>query len=101
MSEPLIENLGKYNFWNEMVIKYPKIMGKFCTWIDEYKKKNNWNVITGSNIKYHDLPLAMQAGIFIQFQSEICPTHTQFDLESIKEQIEDYFEDCEDEEVPH
>lgn len=75
------DNLTKENFWNELYAKYPLGMKMFCDWIDAYKKKNNWdnlfknhyagnhamNGIEYKTIKYHDLPLAMQIGIWIEF----------------------------------
>jgi len=72
------DNLTKENFWNEMQQKYPDQMKKFCSWIDEYKKKNDWNSlfpIVGRpkhwmDIKYHHLPLAMQMGIFNEYCEE-------------------------------
>lgn len=84
----MIENLTKENFWNEMQEKYPKAMKKFCDWIDNYKKENNWEVLFNGHKfthysgvdkeienytktpKYHELPLSMQMGIFCQFQFE-------------------------------
>ena len=79
-----MENLNKENFWNELYEKYPLGMKVFCDWIDEYKKKNNWKMLFNSNSeyqnadgknaiapKYHDLPLAMQIGIWIEFCSEL------------------------------
>jgi hypothetical protein len=58
-----MENLTKENFFNEMQKKYPKAMDIFCKWIDEYKKRVEWDC----PLKYHDLPLAMQAGIWSVF----------------------------------
>ena len=79
-----MESLTKENFWNELAEKYPAQMKKFCDWIDEYKKRINWNELfnkfystNGSAVpeimnvpKYHDLPVAMQIGIFFQFTVE-------------------------------
>jgi len=83
-----MENLTKENFWNEMQQKYPLAMKDFCNWIDEYKKTNNWkklfndtyhqtNVkragngeicsIDFSTPKFHDLPIAMQMGIWNEY----------------------------------
>lgn len=86
----LTENLTKENFFNEMMELYPLAMKLFCNWVDEYKKAVNWNVLfnngkeknygvnlnqlpnskTGRydhDIKFHDLPYAMQQGIWIEF----------------------------------
>lgn len=86
--------LTKENFWNELHEKYPLGMKRFCDWIDEYKKRVDWDKvfhvpqyevwvgsptgfmkkIGGQEIspapKYHDIPIGMQIGIFIQFQIE-------------------------------
>lgn len=86
-----METLTKENFWNEMEQKYPKAMKHFNEWIDSYKKKNNWEILfnagwyagiatsyTKEGIpynyfnkhqtpKYHELPIAMQFGIFIEY----------------------------------
>jgi len=55
-------------------------MKVFCQWIDEYKKRVGWSQLFYSphspqnrDIKYHDLPIAMQVGIFWQFTLEIEP----------------------------
>lgn len=80
----LPESLTKENFWDGMNEKYPMAMQKFCTWIDEYKKRVEWDMMfrerhgrdADDNVKfekpkYHDLPLAMQIGIFGQFSNEL------------------------------
>jgi hypothetical protein len=76
----LEQTLTKENFWNEMMEKYPKAAKSFCEWIDEYKKAVGWNGlfresnsrdengdIVGGTKKYHELPYAMQYGIWIEF----------------------------------
>lgn len=77
-----MESLTKENFWNAIQEQYPVEMKMFCDWIDEYKKRVQWNMLfkhlpgySGGAVgfkypKYHDLPLAMQIGIFIQFTVE-------------------------------
>lgn len=79
-----MDSLTKENFWNDLYEKFPAEMEIFCKWIDEYKNKINWNdLFTRVNCigdqpnhceinppKYHDLPIAMQIGIFIQFRAE-------------------------------
>lgn len=75
-------SLTKENFWNSMNEKYPEEMKQFCDWIDEYKKRIKWNIIfaddstspnglTVTAPKYHELPIAMQIGIFMQFVIEL------------------------------
>lgn len=67
--------MTKENFFNDLGAKFPEAMKLFKTWIDQYKQDNNWqDLFNGWESfeapKYHDLPLAMQAGIFIQFAQE-------------------------------
>ena len=67
-------------FWKNMEENYLYAMKLFKTWIDEYKKENQWDTLFNVNTscsgkcnspspKYHDLPAAMQYGIFQQFAS--------------------------------
>lgn len=88
-----MEKLTKENFWNDLMEKYPEEMKQFCAWIDEYKERVDWKRLfnTGTDYtgylgmpgkpitefkqvreapKYHDLPIAMQVGIFFLFTSE-------------------------------
>ena len=79
------ENFNKENFWNEMQQRYPLAMKEFCVWIDIYKEKNKWEDLFNDSYsktnyqyasngevtsidfafpKFHDLPLAMQMGIW-------------------------------------
>lgn len=60
----------KENTFNALCEKYPLTMGRFCEWIDEYKEDNNWNTLFYSNVKFHDLPYALQVGIWFQFVAE-------------------------------
>lgn len=82
---PPLTSLSKANFWNDLTEKYPEEMKHFCIWIDEYKKRVDWNTLFNSNSnwqncdgknapapKYHDLPIAMQVGIIIQYFIETC-----------------------------
>jgi len=73
------ETLTKENFWDELQQLYPEGMKVFSEWIDEYKKRVGWAHLFNSKFreteigriyqrpKYHDLPTAMQAGIFLEF----------------------------------
>lgn len=77
-----IDSLTKEEFWNDLMEKYPAEMKEFCAWVDEYKKRVDWddlfyNHLAGArrnsywmNIKYHHIPVAMQIGIFLQYVSE-------------------------------
>jgi hypothetical protein len=71
-----METLTKENFWDEMSQKYPKVMKHFLNWIDGYKEDNEWRKLFNaythiSNVlqapKYHELPIAMQFGIFLEW----------------------------------
>lgn len=76
--------------------KYPKAMANFKTWIDRYKSEHDWdtlfnadfikftkeqkkgedlvqNIISSVIPKYHELPIAMQFGIFMEYQYYIGP----------------------------
>lgn len=87
-----MENLNKKNFWNRIFETYPNACKEFCDWIDKWKEENgtqDWYFKTRIpglefNIKFHDYPLAMQAGIFIEFASnQGCSWETdlvEFDL---------------------
>lgn len=78
-----MDKLTKENFWNELHQKYTGEMEQFCEWIDEYKKQVDWNILFNSQSdyqnadgknakapKYHELPVAMQIGIFLQYVAE-------------------------------
>ncbi len=84
-----MKNLTKENFWDALYEKYPKGVQFFYDWIDKYKKKNNWDKLFNGGVlgcsrasdgngydphgspteapKFHDLPIAMQIGIWIEF----------------------------------
>lgn len=85
-----METLTKENFWNEMEQKYPKAMKHFLEWVNSYKEENSWNQLFNSGKvgsgtyksndgllitnytdvlapKYHELPIAMQFGILIEY----------------------------------
>lgn len=93
----MVKSLTKENFWNELFQKYPGEMEVFCQWIDSYKKSVAWEHLLGSSIKYHDLPIAFQIGIFIQFTLEVQHHETFLNdqcIESMDQliaQIKDFF----------
>jgi hypothetical protein len=109
------EKLTKENFWDELYERYSAVQ-VFCDWIDEYKKRVNWNVLFNGGIreypyvngvikftdvpKFHDLPIAMQWGIFQQFCAENHPSgfggiestfEHPIDVDKIPELITEYF----------
>lgn len=100
-----MENLNKENFWNRIYETYPEACQEFCDWIDKYKAENNWNVLFNSDSnwqdkdgknatapKYHDLPIAMQTGIFIEFCRVKGGCHWDVDLMEfdLAEEIENW-----------
>ena len=62
-----MEILTKANFWDGIEKKYPSEFIQFAEWIDKYKAENHWKDLFPSDIKFHQLPGAMQLGIFIQY----------------------------------
>lgn len=63
-----MENLGKENFWNEMMERCPKAVDVFKKWIIGYMNrveghKNLFMEDTG----FYDLPYEMQMGIMNRF----------------------------------
>ncbi len=77
------ESLTKENFFDEMNNKYPFGLAQFLKWLDKYKKEIGWeNVFNGiktmnqgvgfekESCKFHELPIAMQMGIYFQFMRE-------------------------------
>lgn len=105
-----MNSLTKENFWNELHEKYPKSVQQFCDWIDKYKKKVDWNKLFNSDSdwqdangknapapKFHDLPIAMQIGILLQYMSEkpikygIIMPDIAHNFTSFPELIKDFF----------
>jgi len=67
----LQESLTKENFWNALYQEYPKGTQVFCDWIDEYKKEVEWDLLIGYDVKFHNLPHAMQLGIWVFFLQDM------------------------------
>jgi hypothetical protein len=88
-----MQSMTKEHFWNLLQAQFPEQMNDFTRWIDEFKRREHWEILfnTGhetnygpgergawpykSNYhkhypKFHDLPPAMQIGIFIQYTVE-------------------------------
>lgn len=73
-------------FWDELHKTYEIDVEYFYNWIDKYKKTIGWNALyrpltSGgargfSYPKFHDMPTAIQFGIFLQFVSEKGHTET-------------------------
>ena len=78
--------MTKANFWDKIQSEYPEEMGEFLSWLEEFKRRENWSDLFGQigqakpfpdgsinwadRLKFHDLPNAMQIGIFIQYTIE-------------------------------
>ncbi|MEQ8685467.1 MAG: hypothetical protein RIE86_09245 [Imperialibacter sp.] len=107
-----MENLTKENFFDGMMIKYPDAMKIFCDWIDEYKKRVNWKRLFNSDSnwqdekgknapapKFHDLPIAMQYGVWLHFLSDHDVVCGNFDIEnlskSLRNEIEEWMSEIE------
>jgi len=98
--------MTKDDFWNPIESRSPKQFEKFKNWVDEYKKRVDWSELwqEGEYIpcieikapKVHELPDALQTGIFIQFITEIEPSYTLSldftNMDSVKRGIRDWFE---------
>jgi hypothetical protein len=82
------QTLTKENFWDGMTVRFPKSMKMFGKWIDDYKKEVDWNSLFNAWVltypaadgkestilslakKFHEIPYAMQQGIWIEFAKE-------------------------------
>lgn len=75
--------ITKEKYWNKWQEKYPDAVDAFCKWIDMYKAAIGWKTLFNSDSewqdangknapapKFHDLPVAFQWGIFLQFISD-------------------------------
>lgn len=65
-----MDNLNKYNYWNDIQSRFPDAMKVFSKWIDEYKAKVGWTDLFPNGVKFHDLPFEMQNGILARFDIE-------------------------------
>lgn len=77
----MIQKLTKEEFWDTIKEKYPKAFEHFHEWLTKYKEEvyypvfdvnysynKNFNLVIGKNCpKYHELPVAMQFGIFTEY----------------------------------
>lgn len=73
----LQQTLTKENFWNEIMVQYPKSTKTFCEWIDAYKAAVSWDTVFNIRFpggvraaKFHEIPYEMQQGIWITFARE-------------------------------
>ena len=72
--------MTKENFWNELSANYPNKMAHFLAWVDQFKRRVDWNNLFNSNSEYqdangknapapkvHELPDGMQIGIYMLY----------------------------------
>lgn len=101
--------MTKDAFWQPIENRAPKTFKQFKDWIDGYKKRVGWDKMFHAGIqlsrsddditkapKVHDLPDALQIGIFFQFLTEqeyvaYKPDIDFTSIESIKNGINDWF----------
>ena len=67
MKVTIKDGLTKDNFWNSCTQKWPQATREFYDWLDAYKEAVEWVELFAARVKFHDLPRAMQMGIWIQF----------------------------------
>lgn len=58
------------DFWDALFESYPRAVKEFYDFIDEYKVLNNWNEYFRERIKFHDIPIELQLGVWILFLNE-------------------------------
>jgi len=87
-----MKNMNKENFWNNLFENYPKAVKEFCDFIDKYKSENNWNDLFGEKVKFHDVPIEMQFGIWMAFQFDQGCGNVDFTFESDCFDLENLFE---------
>ena len=81
-----MEKMTKANFWNVLEAEYPEQTADFRRWLSEYARREGIDrlfdaqhsadggqirqTVTLIPVGFHDLPNAMQIGIFIQYTVE-------------------------------
>lgn len=106
------QNLTKENFLDRMMQLYPNTTTRFCKWVDEYKEAVGWNKLFNDGIeryvpgsaftatvyapKFHDLPYAIQMGIwilYVQDMEDMTPWMQGWDFSdyNLSEDIEEIF----------
>lgn len=77
-----LHTLTKEEFWNAVHREYPNACAEFCAWVDAYKESVEWKqlfnerwpsvpIVRTKAPKYHELPYALQYGIWAQFMSDL------------------------------
>lgn len=96
-----MDKMDKAGFWDPILAKYPEEFGDFAKWLDEYKRRVRWPVLFNNAYiptKYHDLPPAMQIGIFMQYTVESGGTMLMengftYSMNGIIESIKSWFDE--------
>jgi hypothetical protein len=57
-------------FWNALFESYPQAVQEFYDFIDQYKIDNKWEELFRKGIKFHDIPIELQLGVWISFLNE-------------------------------
>lgn len=70
-------HLTKENFFDELERKFPVETNEFYVWLDQWKINNDWNALFGKKLKFHDLPRALQLGIWQEFVESRFPMSNQ------------------------
>jgi hypothetical protein len=97
------QTLTKENFWDGMTVRFPKAMKLFGQWIDNYKMSVDWPRLFNSRSqdmgiapKFHQLPYAMQQGIWIEFAKDIfdkLPVKSEYNYrKDLVEDVQETFE---------
>jgi hypothetical protein len=106
--------LTKKEFWDPIAERHPKAMEAFMAFVDRYKQHHRWPELFNENVperqvrvfipgpplrwedtkapKFHDLPTAMQFGIFLEFVSMVPRLKFTFFLHDPQAAIEYYFD---------
>jgi hypothetical protein len=72
----MIPNFSQQDLWKDIEKKYPEVLEKFRTWIDQYKVEIGWDLIfknnsgTGQSVKFHEIPLDLAVGVIERFLKE-------------------------------
>lgn len=67
-----MNNLNKANFFDDMLLQYPKAMKVFLTWIEIYNNSVNWNAVFGRDIndeEVENFPQLLISGTVSDFEN--------------------------------
>lgn len=90
----LQQGLTKDNFFDKLKPEHPIGVATFDKWIDDYKVAVEWNRIfkchqdvynkVVCDVKFHDLPYAMQFGIFVEFAMQMVDLEEPYCAERVE-----------------